>query len=190
MAEGVYPRAFRFGIEVKAPSEGKQQTRVKWMTKQLGKAPPDALLHVHWDQRKRQSQARVAELTSNPLCLTRDTNGELLSADVLPKSFSVEWTQDLQKGRGRAVVLDGIMGDLERFYALVVESIVAFVPRAPKMPVAVVAEHPTEPQEVCAEPEPPAESGEIPIRMPPKGTAARTSPPAPGCPPPSQAVNE
>jgi hypothetical protein len=154
-------RAVKFGIEVKAPSDGKQQTRIKWMTKQLGKAPPEALLHVHWDQKRLTSQARVAELITKPLCLTRDTNGELVPSDALPKSFSIEWTRDLQKGKGKGAVLDGIMADLEQFYGLVVEGIVAFVPRAPKMPAALAPEVPPEVQPVVQEIEPPAESGEV-----------------------------
>jgi hypothetical protein len=154
-------RAVRFGIEVKAPSEGKQLTRIKWMAKQLGKSPREALLHVHWDQKKLRSQARVADAITDALCLVRDVNRQPIPAEALPRAFSVEWTQDLQKGKGKAVVLDGIMADLERFYALVVEGIVAFVPKAPKLPAAATPELVSDAQEVLTEPDAPAESGEV-----------------------------
>jgi hypothetical protein len=77
------------------------------------------------------------------VCLTRDVNLQPIPADALPRAFSFEWTRDLQKGKGKAVVLDGIMADLEKFYALVVEGIVAFVPRAPKLPPAANPELPS-----------------------------------------------
>lgn len=186
-------RAVRFGIELKAPSEGKQQTRVKWMTKQLGKAPPTALLHIHWDQKKLKSQGRISELNS-PLALTRDVHGQPIPADTMPRAFSVEWTQDLRRGRGRSTVevLDGIMTDLETFYSLVVEGIAAFVPRAPKLVAAAATEPQAEEQQAVVEAEPPAESGEVTTNVTPLvAVASRTSQPPPSCPPtPDRAANE
>lgn len=154
-------RAVRFGIEVKAPSEGRQLTRVKWMTKQLAKAPPEALLHVHWDLKKLKSQARVSDALIDAVCLMRDVNLQLIPADAVPRAFAIEWTQDLQRGKGKAVVLDGIMADLEKFYALVVEGIVAFVPRAPKLLTNAEPGPQPDARATASEPEAPAESGEV-----------------------------
>lgn len=181
-------RAVRFGIEVKAPSEGRQLTRLKWVTKQLMKAPPEALLHVQWDSKKLKSQARIADALTDAVCLTRDVSLQPIPADAFPRAFSVEWTQDLQKGKGKAVVLDGIMADLEKFYALVVEGIVAFVPRAPKLPPAASTELPTESQGVPAEPDAPAESGVLTHSGPPAAEitladVASSGQPTPSSPP-------
>jgi hypothetical protein len=165
-------KAVRFGIEVKAPSEGRQLTRLKWMTKQLAKAPPEALLHVQWDQKKLKSQARLAEALADVSCLARDVSLLPIPAEALPRAFSIEWTQDFQKGKGKAVVLDGIMADLEKFYGLVVEGIVAFVPKAPKLPTT--AEPAPAPERLVAdaatpivEPEAPAKSAVITHSAPP-----------------------
>jgi hypothetical protein len=188
-------RAVRFGIDLKAPTEGKQLTRLKWLTKQLDKAPPAALLHVYWDQRKLQSHARVSELESELRCLLRDSHGQLIAADVMPKAFALEWTQDLlrAKGRNNAPVLDGIMGDLEAFYRNVVEGIVGFVPRAPKLPLAEAAEAGT----VAATApntniDAPAESGEIAIAHVAVGAATPEPAAAPSIdlPPQAAAINE
>lgn len=153
-------RAVRFGIEVKAPSEGRQLTRLKWMTRQLAKAPPEALLHVQWDQKKLKSQARIAEALTDAACLARDVNLQPVPSEALPRAFSVEWTVDLQRGKGKAVVLDGIMADLERFYALVVEGIVAFVPKAPKLSATAEAPPMSEALAAARDADAPAESGE------------------------------
>lgn len=169
-------RAVRFGIEVKAPSEGRQLTRLKWMTKQLGKAPPEALLHVDWDQRKLKSQARVADALMDAACLTRDVHLQPIPADAMPRAFSVEWTQDLQRGKGKAVVLDGVMADLEKFYALVVEGIAAFVPRAPKLP-APAEPVPSAKVGTSGEPETPAESAVLAHAPIVTGVADQLDPP-------------
>jgi hypothetical protein len=188
-------KAVRFGIEVKAPSEGRQLTRLKWMTRQLAKAPPEALLHVQWEK-KLKSQARMAEALVDVACLTRDVTLQSIPAEAVPRSFSIEWTQDLQKGKGKAVVLDGIMADLEKFYALVVEGIVAFVPRAPKLPtttteptpLADTQVSPIEPAgAILAELEAPAESAVVTyVAAPsaaPKPTEQHDRQPTPSSPP-------
>jgi hypothetical protein len=191
-------RAVRFGIEVKAPSTGKQLTRLKWITKQLPKAPPAARLHVHWDQRKLKSQARLSELDEELRCLCTDAHGQPIPTDAAPRYFTVEWTQDLQKAKGRstAPILDGIMVDLEQFYRQVLEGILAFVPPAPKLPVVAVVEGsgqaaPTE----HTEPDAPAESGEVATNVVPIAASASprpSQPPPPDSPPqePDRAVNE
>jgi hypothetical protein len=178
-------RAVRFGVEVKAPSEGQQLTRLKWMTKQLTKAPPEALLHVQWDTKKLKSQARMAEALVDVACLTRDVTLQPIPAEALPRAFSIEWTQDLQKGKGKAVVLDGIMADLEKFYGLVVEGIVAYVPKAPKLPAIAEPAPQPEVQKGATEPDAPAESGEVLTHAASvDGVSARASGPPPSAPPP------
>jgi hypothetical protein len=177
-------RAVRFGVEVKAPSEGRQLTRLKWMTKQLTKAPPEALLHVQWDTKKLKSQARMVEALVDVACLTRDVTLQPIPAEALPRAFSIEWTQDLQKGKGKAVVLDGIMADLEKFYGLVVEGIVAYVPKAPKLPAAAEPAPQPEVQKIIAEPDAPAESGEVLTQAAVDGVSARASGAPPSAPPP------
>jgi hypothetical protein len=177
-------RTVRFGIDVKAPTEGKQLTRLKWMVKQLAKAPSSARIQVQWDQKRLKSQDLTSKLDSELRSLLRDLQGQPIPSDALPKLFTIEWTQDLQKAKGRstAAILDGVMADLERFYRQVVEGITAFVPSAPKLPVATAPELGAEPSPApvqmtsavvptpetrvdadTASPdvEPPAESGEI-----------------------------
>jgi hypothetical protein len=95
-------RAVRFGIEVKASTEGRQLTRLKWMVKQLAKAPPNARIEVQWDQKKLKSQARISELDGELRHLLRDLQGAHIPSDAFPKLFTIEWTQDLAKGKGRS----------------------------------------------------------------------------------------
>lgn len=188
-------RAVRFGIEVKAPTTGRQLTRLKWMTRQLTKAPPTARIQVHWDKKLR-SQARLSDLDDELRCLCLDAHGQPIPADVHARYFTVEWTQDLQKPKGRstAPILDGIMADLEKFYREVVEGIVAFVPPAPKLPVPSVQDSVTETPDKTPQ-DAPAESGEVLADVVPLHAHAQQPsepPPPPEVPPesPGRAVNE
>jgi hypothetical protein len=140
-------RTVRFGIDVKAPTEGRQLTRLKWMVKQMSKAPPTARIQVQWDKKQLRSQDIISKLDGELRSLLRDLQGQPVPADALPKLFSIEWTSDLQKAKGRstAAILDGVMADLETFYSQVVEGVTAFVPSAPKLPVAMAPEPVAEP---------------------------------------------
>lgn len=56
--------------------------------------------------------------------------------DLCARKLTLEVTLGLQKGRGRSTarVLDGISASLEQFYENIVEGLVRFTPRAPKLP--------------------------------------------------------
>lgn len=127
----------RFGVELEAPQEGRQQTRVNWIAKQLRSAtiPEDLVVKVEWDRKNLLSQARAIDLKEKVDCLLRDGHQQLIPDDANPRRFTLEWTRKLQKGKGKstAPVLEAISQDLEDFYSRVLERLVAYVPPAPKL---------------------------------------------------------
>jgi hypothetical protein len=128
----------RFGVELVAPQEGRQQTRLNWIAKQLRAAtvPEDLVVKVEWDRKNLLSQGRAGDLREEVDGLLRDGRQQLIPDDASPRKFQLEWTRKLQKSKGRstAPVLEGISSDLEDFYGRVVERLTAYVPPAPKLP--------------------------------------------------------
>ena len=92
------------------------------------------MVKVHWTNRKSWSQARLCDATKNVGLLLRDSYGEKVK-DLSPRSFSLEWTLKLARGKGRstAPVLEGIAEGAESFYKDVVEGLRPYVPRAPQL---------------------------------------------------------
>ena len=130
-------RSVRYGLEVKAPNEGRQTTRVNWLSRQLRGRPhfTDLVVTARWSTRGLFTSASASELAENPGALLIDRKGASLPRDVNPKVFLLQWTTRLQAGRGGSSerVLEGISKGLEDFYREVVEGLVPFVPRAPRL---------------------------------------------------------
>jgi hypothetical protein len=150
-------RTVRCGLTLDAPSEGRAKTRVNWLLRQLrdDETPRDLVLQVHWDARGMTTQAKLREALDDPSVLMRDATAAPIPGERMPRSFLLEQTVALAKGRGRstAPVLEGIARGVEGFYRNVVEGLQRYVPRAPRL--AQTEERPI-PEQVKKLTEPPA----------------------------------
>jgi len=130
-------KSVQYSIELAAPTDGRTKTRIMWLLRQLMSqdVPDDLVVQVNWDKRKVRSQARIYELKENIDGLMCDSSGKEFPVDALPRSFSLEWTIALPKGKGRssAPVLDGIAEGVQNFYKRVVVELRPYVPRAPQL---------------------------------------------------------
>ena len=133
----LHSRSVRYGLEIGAPTEGRQTTRLKWLSRQLKglDLPSDLLVTAGWSARGLFTSAPASQFVDNPGALLVDRKGASLPRDVDPKVFRLQWTKKLKGGRGgsSAPVLEGISKGLEDFYLRVVEDLVPFVPRAPRL---------------------------------------------------------
>ena len=133
----LHSRSVRYGLEVAAPTKGKQTTRVKWMSRQLRSLnlPSDLRVTAGWTAHGLLTSAPASQFVDDPGALLVDRKGVSLPKDVNPKLFLLQWTAKLQPSRGRsnAPVLEGISKGLEDFYLRVVEDLVPFVPPAPRL---------------------------------------------------------
>ena len=131
-------KVVRYSVKFKAPGEGRSKTRLNWLLRHLrGEALPSGLkLRVDWDRRRLYSEARVDALQEDHTMLMVGSGGEPIAADALPRTFTLSWATGLAKGRGRAGghVLADISTGVERFYRQVIEGLVPYVPRAPRLP--------------------------------------------------------
>ncbi len=130
-------RSIRYAVEMAAPTEGRAKTRINWLLRQLlsQDVPEDLMVKVHWDNRKAWSQSRIGELRENIDGLIRGSSGEEVAREASPRSFSLEWTIALPRGKGRSSVrvLEGISEGVQEFYKRVVVSLRPYVPRAPQL---------------------------------------------------------
>lgn len=128
----------RFGAELQAPQEGRQQTRINWLLKQLREEsiPADLVVKVDWDRKNLFTLGKAGELRVNASGLMFDGHHQAVPSDALPRRFLLELTRKLDKPKGKSTtsVLKGISNDLEAFYGSVVEHLVGYVAPAPKLP--------------------------------------------------------
>lgn len=131
-------RATRFSMSVEAPSQGRTQTRIRWLLRQLNhdRVPQNLIVRVLWSQRQLESHARLGHALNDEQKLFVSNRREQVPPDAVPRRFALEWTTNLVRGRGKSTtqVVDGITADFESYYRGVVESVTKFTPSAPRLP--------------------------------------------------------
>ncbi len=125
-------------VSFPAPREGRTKTRLTWLLRQLD---TDDLLHglrvrVDWNKRGLYSEALVDALQDGHMPLMVSSDRVAIPGDVQPRVFILSWTKGLATKRGRTGVhvLAGIADGVERFYRQVMEGLVPYVPKAPRLP--------------------------------------------------------
>lgn len=132
-------RTVRYGVEVYAPTEGRQLTRVRWFARQLRSMhdlPSSLQVTVDWSSRNLISCGLASQLADDASTFLVNRQGVPIPKDVMPRRFLIHWTTSLYRGRGRstAPVLEGVSRGLEDFYRSVVERLMPYVPPAPRLP--------------------------------------------------------
>jgi hypothetical protein len=122
-------RLTRVSVKVGAPKEGRALTRINWMLRQLRKAPDDLRIEVRF--------ARTRESTALLLRDARENPKALLSSDPKrePKGFTLSLARPLgtKRGKGeRSFVLE-TRRQVVSFYGDLVEGLVDWRPKAPKL---------------------------------------------------------
>ncbi len=130
-------------VVIQAPGDGRQQTRVNWLLRQLRSADPRL--------RVTASFANTRETSSVLLGEARDDSERLLSATDRRReirSFEVALTRPmgLKAGRGAGSFVGDTRAQLFAFYGEVVQDLVAWQRKAPRLP------EPLDVEEVADEP--------------------------------------
>lgn len=124
-------RLTRTSVTIKAPKDGRPQTRINWILRQLKGAPEDLRIEVQF--------ARTKETTALLLSDAREDPKALLSAidpKREPRAFNLSLARSLgtKRGRGeRSFVLE-TRRQVVSFYADLVENLKDWQAKAPKMP--------------------------------------------------------
>lgn len=114
-------------IDIAAPSQGRNSTRVNWLTRQLVKAP-DALLVEAWAAWARSpgSCHAISDVRTKPELLFDDPKKELRSFTV--RLSAVAGTK---RGQGRGTFVGSVLGLVDTFYEQVVQHLRPWTAPAP-----------------------------------------------------------
>ena len=116
-------------VDLDAPTEGRQGTRVAWLLRQL-KDSPEQLRLDSWSMNSRTSMSELlSTVRLNPEKLIEDQNKNL-------RSFRITATSTLgpKRGSGRGGFIDSVLSSFAGFYETVVQDLRPWVPKAPQLP--------------------------------------------------------
>jgi hypothetical protein len=116
-------------VDLDAPGEGRQTTRVNWLIRQLADAPPQLCIDA-WTQGARQSLSELlGDVRESPDKLVADPKKDI-------RRFRLAATTQLGAGRkvGRNSFIVSILDIVHSFYGDVVQGLTAWTPKAPKLP--------------------------------------------------------
>jgi hypothetical protein len=130
-------RLTRASVNVTAPKEGRPQTRINWIIRQLKKAPGDLRVEVRFARTKETTALLLKDAREDPSGLLSPTDPKRE-----PRSFALSLARPLgtKRGRGeRSFVLE-TRRQVVTFYGDLVEGLAEWRPKAPRLP----AEKPVE----------------------------------------------
>lgn len=119
----------RCSVELDAPREGRAQTRVRWLLRQLDKAPEDLRLEaVTLRQRGEGASAILAAVREDPSLLIDDAQREL-------RKFRITLTRPLgiKRGQGQGSLATSVLDTVDEFYATVLQQLKSWAARPPRL---------------------------------------------------------
>ncbi len=136
-------RLTRASVKVTAPKEGRPQTRINWILRQLKKAPDDLRVEVQFARTKETTALLLKDAREEPTGLLSPTDSKRE-----PRSFTLSLARPLgtKRGRGeRSFVLE-TRRQVVSFYGDLVEGLAEWRPKAPKLPAEKPAEEVGDPR--------------------------------------------
>jgi hypothetical protein len=129
-------RRFRTSVVVAAPKEGKPQTRINWMLRQLSGAKDDLLVEVRYPLQKESTSTSLKDARAKPVRLlyAGDNKRE-------PMSFRLTMSKDLgmKRGRGAGSFVAESRQQTSEFYRSIVQGLRGWSAAPPKLPTAPTA---------------------------------------------------
>jgi hypothetical protein len=161
-------RLTRASVKVAAPKEGRPQTRINWILRQLKKSPDDLRVEVQFARTKESTALLLGDARENPAGLLSPSDPKRE-----PRSFVLSLARPLgtKRGRGeRSFVLE-TRRQVVNFYGDLVEGLAEWRPKAPKLPAEKPAEEASDPRRtiptVSDAPAPAQGAGETSLPLPP-----------------------
>lgn len=129
-------------LDIDAPKEGRQKTRVNWLVRQLKPAPGSTRVEAFVANARGRGRTDLLEtVREDPAILVADAQREI-------RSFRVALSAPMgtKRGRGRGSFIDSVIDLLDTFYADVVQNVkpwTAAPPRMREIPVEELEQAPT-----------------------------------------------
>lgn len=126
-------RQLTTSVQLAAPGEGRQPTRVKWLLRQLPEGDPRLRLSAYYANTRETGSALLGEVREQPQRLLSPTDAK---REI--KGFEVALTRVLgqKNGRGAGSFIEETRSQLLDFYGEVVQNVTPWVARAPRLPEA------------------------------------------------------
>lgn len=116
-------------VDVNAPQEGRQTTRVNWIVRQLKDARADVRVESFAARARGAGAAELlADVREDPKLLAPDPNRDIRSFRI---ALSVP--AGSKRGRGRGAFIDSVLDTLDTFYGEVVQHIKPWAAAPPKL---------------------------------------------------------
>jgi hypothetical protein len=141
-------RLTRVSVKLSAPKEGRPLTRVNWMLRQLGKTPDDLRIEVRFARTKESTALLLRDAREEPKALLSPSDPKRE-----PRSFTLSLARPLgtKRGKGeRSFVLE-TRRQVVSFYGDLVEGLVDWRPKAPRLPSEKTSEEPGDPRHTLAD---------------------------------------
>jgi hypothetical protein len=149
-------RLTRVSVKLAAPKEGRPLTRINWMLRQLRKAPDDLRIEVRFARARESTALLLRDVGEDPKALLSPSDPKRE-----PKTFALSLSRPLgtKRGKGeRSFVLE-TRRQVVSFYGDLVEGLVDWRPKAPKLPAESSSEEAGDPRHTLADsPESPAQA--------------------------------
>jgi hypothetical protein len=146
-------RLTRVSVKVGAPKEGRPQTRINWMLRQLRKAPADLRIEVRFARTKESTALLLRDTLEDPKALLSPSDSKRE-----PRSFTLSLARPLgtKRGKGeRSFVLE-TRRQVVSFYGDLVEDLTDWRPKAPKLPTEKSVDGAADPRHILTDTEPAA----------------------------------
>lgn len=116
-------------VDVDAPTDGRQATRVNWLLRQLKDSPPSLRVDA-WAQMSRHSMSELLSVAREaPEKLIEDPTKNI-------RTFRITATSVLahKRGAGRGGFIDSVLSSVTGFYEAAVQDLRPWVAKAPQLP--------------------------------------------------------
>lgn len=115
-------------VEIDAPREGRQTTRVNWLLRQLREAPGTIRIES-FAMRSRTGNAELLSVArDDPKLLAPDPTKELRSFRV-----AIDTKSGSKRGSGQGSFISSVVQSVDQFYGDVMQNLKPWTPTAPKM---------------------------------------------------------
>ena len=116
-------------VDVDAPKEGRQTTRVNWLVRQLKNAPPDVRIEAYVMHGRGAGAAELLKVVrDDPTVLVADPVKDLRAFRV-----ALSLPMGSKRGRGRGSFIDSLLAAVDSFYGEVIQHLKAWSAAPPRL---------------------------------------------------------
>ena len=115
------------GIDIAAPNDGRNQTRVLWLLRQLAEAHPQTRIEARAQYQRTRTSELLGKLRDEPALVIEDKSRPITAFTVSQSS-----ALGTKRGVGKGSFIDSVLHATDAFYSEVVQQLRAWSAKAPE----------------------------------------------------------